>query len=267
MDLGLRGKTAIVTGGSKGIGRGIAILLAAEGAEVVVVARGREALDDVVAEIGRAGGAAFGVAADTSHADSAETVVREAMARFSKVDILVNNAGGQRRRAPFAELTDQDFLEAYADNVLSTVRMVRAVIPGMRERGWGRIINVVSEAAVQPDRVSQHYNAAKAAQLNLSKSLSRALTRDGILVNAVSPGLISTPGNEADFERGARQQGRTVEEVKADFFRKYKPGLVIPRAGEAFEVAAVVALLASELCSYVTGSNFRVDGGSVVGIY
>lgn len=266
MNLGLHGKTAIVTGGSKGIGKAIAQLLADEGAEVVVAARGQAAVDEVVAEIIEKGGTALGIAADTSRADTAEKLVHAVIERFGKIDILINNAGGQRKRAGFDELTDQDFLDAYEDNVLSVVRMIRAVLPTMRERRAGRIINIVSEASTQPDRVFQHYNAAKAAELNLTKSLSKALGRDGILVNAVAPGLISTVGIEESFERGATEENRPVEEVRADFLRKFKPGLVLPRAGNPEEVAAVVAFLASELASYITGANYRVDGGSVIGI-
>jgi NAD(P)-dependent dehydrogenase (short-subunit alcohol dehydrogenase family) len=266
MDLGLRDRVAIVTGGSKGIGLAIAATLAAEGASLVVAARGRAAVDEAVAGIAAAGGRAIGCALDVTAAGTAEQLVEAAIDRFGRVDILVNNAGGQRKRAGFDELTDQDFLDAYADNVLSVVRMVRAVLPAMRARKWGRIINIVSEASTQPERVFQHYNAAKAAELNLSKSLSKALARDGILVNAVAPGLISTPAVEDSFAEGAEAQQRPIEAVKADFFRKFKPGLVLGRAGTSEEVAAVVAFLASEQASYVTGSNYRVDGGSVVGI-
>lgn len=266
MDLGLTGKSAIVTGASMGIGRAIALELAREGAGVLVAARGREGVDAAVAEIVAQGGAAIGVAADMAEAGAAEMLVEQARARFGKVDILVCSAGGMCRHAGFDELSDQDFLDAYVDNVLSVVRLVRAALPGMRERRWGRIITIASEVATQPDRTFNHYAAAKAAELNLTKSLSKALARDGILVNAVAPGLIATPGNEASFAEGARKQGRPIAEVKADFIGKFKPGLALGRAGEAEEVAAVVAFLASERASYVTGANFRVDGGSVIGI-
>lgn len=266
MDFGLAGKAAIVTGASQGIGRAIALTLAAEGARVMAAARRSEALDALVAEIAAAGGEAAAQVADITDPVQITALVEATAARFGGVHVLVNNAGGQRRRVGFDELTDEDFLDAYTDNVLSVVRAVRACLPHMRRQGWGRIINISSEAAVQPERTFQHYNAAKAAQLNLTKSLSKALARDGVLVNAVSPGLIGTPGVEAGFELGARQQGRSAAEVRADFFRKFKPGLVLQREGQEAEVAAVVAFLASEQASYITGVNYRVDGGSVVGL-
>lgn len=266
MDMGLKGKTAIVTGGSKGIGRAASLMLAREGAQVVVSARGEAAITETIAQIHAEGGTAIGLPADMAEPGAAQKLVGDAIAHFGQVDILVNNSGGQRNRAGFDDLTDQDFLDAYTDNVLSVVRMVRAALPSMRARRWGRIINIVSEASTQPERVFQHYNAAKAAELNLTKSLSKALARDGILVNAVAPGLISTHAVEESFTRGAQEQNRPIEEVKADFFKKFKAGLVLARAGEPEEVAAVIVFLASERAAYVTGSNYRVDGGSVVGI-
>jgi 3-oxoacyl-[acyl-carrier protein] reductase len=266
MDLGLKGKVAIVTGASRGIGKAIAAALAAEGARVMLSARGRNVLDDAVAEIRAAGGEAEGYAASVADPAGVAALVTATAERLGPPEVLVNNAGGQRRRAGFDDLTDQDFLDAYEDNVLSVVRMVRACLPHMRAGKWGRIVNIVSEAALQPERTFQHYNAAKAAQLNLTKSLSKALARDGILVNAVAPGLIMTPGVEAGFAKGAAEQDRPVAEVQADFMRKFKPGLVLGRGGTPGEVAAVVAFLCSEQAAYVTGANYAVDGGSVVGL-
>jgi 3-oxoacyl-[acyl-carrier protein] reductase len=266
MDLGITGKTAIVTGASRGIGRAIAGLLAEEGAHVILSARGREDLETAASEIRAAGGAADSFVTDVSDAETVKALVAHAVELTGTVHILVNNAGGQRTRAGFDQLSDQDFIEAFEDNVLSVVRLTRAVLPYMRANSWGRIVNITSEVSTQPDRVFQHYAAAKAAQLNLSKSLSKTLARDGILVNAVSPGLIMTAGVTDSFARGAKEQGRTIGEVEADFFRKFKPGLVIKRGGTADEVAGVVALLASERASYVTGAEYRVDGGAVVGL-
>lgn len=266
MNLGLEGKVAIVTGASRGIGCAIAVQLAQEGARVVLSARSPGPLALVAGAIRDRGGEALAVSADAADAASVDALVDRAAGHFGGIDILVANAGGQRRRAGFEELTDQDFLDAYTDNCLSIVRLVRAALPHMRARGGGRIIVIASEAATQPERTFQHYNAAKAAALNLAKSLSKALARDNILVNTVSPGLILTPGVEEGFARGAADQGRSVEAVQADFFRKFKPGLVLGRGGEPEEVAAVVAFLASAAASYITGAEIRVDGGSVIGL-
>ncbi len=175
----------------------------------------------------------------------------------------MNNAGSQRRRLNFDDLTDQDFLECYEDNVLSVVRTVRAVLPHMRAQQWGRIINISSETAKQPERTFPHYNAAKAAQWNLTKTLSKMLGRDNILVNSVAPGIIETPGVIASFESGAQKQGRPIQDVKDDFFRKFKPNQVIRRGGTPEEIAGMVAFLASDWASFITGANHGIDGGQV----
>lgn len=266
MDLEIAGKTAIVTGGSRGIGRAIADRLAREGARVVISARGAADIERAVAEMRAAGLDVDGMATDVSNPAAAPELVARAIERFGSVDILVNNAGGQRSRGNFDTLTDQDYFDAFTDNVLSIVRMCRAALPHMQARQWGRVVNITSEVATQPDRIYQNYAAAKGAALNLSKSLSKAYARDGILVNAVSPGLIETSAVGASFAQGAVDQGRPEEAVRADFFRKFKPGLVLGRAGTPGEVASVVALLCSPLASYVTGAEVRVDGGSVVGL-
>lgn len=266
MDLGLHGKAALVTGASKGIGKGIALRLAQEGCSVAITARGGDDLRAVAAEIQTAGGDALAVEADVTRADDCARVVAETAARFGSVDVLVNNAGGVGRFAAFSELSDDDWEQIFNLNILSVVRITREAVPLMQKRQWGRIINIASESAVQPDANMPHYNAAKAALINLTKSLSKAYGGDGILVNAVSPAFIKTPLVDAMLAAMAAEQSITPEQALARFLREFRPNIVLHRAGTIEETAAVVAFLASEAASFVTGSNYRVDGGSVASV-
>lgn len=266
MELGLEGKVALVTGASKGIGKAVAGALAAEGCRVILCARGVEDLEAAAEEIRRDGGDAHAIAADMSDAGEINGLVEEVEAGFGGVDILVNNAGGVGRPLAFEELSDEDWTGVLEFNLLSAVRVTRAMLPNMRERGWGRIINVASESGIQPDPFMPHYNASKAALINLTKSLSKAYAADGILVNAVSPAAIRTPLIEGMFEDLAEERGISKEEAEAAFLQENRPNIVLERPGEAEETAAVVVFLASEAASFVTGSNYRVDGGSVASI-
>ena len=141
-------------------------------------------------EIRAAGGVAHAIAADMSDAEEIEKLAGETISRVGTVDVLVNNAGGIGSPSPFEELSDEDWLGALELNLLSAVRLIRAVLPRVREQGWGRIINVASESGIQPDPFMPHYNASKAALINLTKSLSKAYASEGVLVNAVSPATI-----------------------------------------------------------------------------
>jgi 3-oxoacyl-[acyl-carrier protein] reductase len=266
MELGLEGKVALVTGASKGIGKAIAGALAAEGCRVVLCARGEEELEAAAEEISAAGGVAHAVTANMSDADEINRLAEETVSRFGAVDVLVNNAGGIGNPLSFEELSDEDWIGVLELNLLSAVRLTRAVLPHMREQGWGRIINVASESGIQPDPFMPHYNASKAALINLTKSLSKAYAEDGILVNAVSPAAVRTPLVERMFSDMAREKGISQEEAEAAFLRESRPNIVLERPGEPEETAAVVVFLASEAASFVTGSNYRVDGGSVASI-
>lgn len=263
MQLGLDGRVALVSGASKGIGRAIAIALAAEGAHVAVNGRDGGDLEAVVGEIRSAGGTAEAVAADVSDAADCERLVRETRSRLGEIDILVNNAGSTGRVVGFEELTDDEWRDLFELNVMSAVRLSRAVIDGMSQRGWGRVINISSESGLQPDPFMPHYNMTKAALINLTKSLSKAHGSDGVLVNTVSPATIRTPLVEGMFEDAAREQGVSVEEAERRFLSETRPHIVMERAGEPEEAAKAVVFLASEAASFVTGSNYRVDGGSV----
>lgn len=265
MELGLRDKVAIVTGASKGLGKAIALELAGEGCKVVLCARGEEELEATTGEV-RELGEALAVVADVTRPEDVERIVEETTNNFGSADILVNNAGGVGNPAAFDELSDEEWMEVLDLNLLSSVRLTRVVLPYMREQGWGRIINIASESGVQPDPFMPHYNASKAAMINLTKSLSKAYGQEGVLVNAVSPAFVMTPLVEGMLSQEAQASGTSIGDAEAAFLKENRPHIVLGRSGNAEETAAVVAFLASERASFVTGSNYRVDGGSIASI-
>jgi 3-oxoacyl-[acyl-carrier protein] reductase len=267
MELGLKNKVVLVTGGSKGIGRAVAEAFAAEGAKVALAARNAEEVRRVAAEIGKKSGAdTLGIAADVMQAQDISRMVEETVRRFGSVHVLVNNAGGVGAFAPFDQLTDDDWFEILNFNVISAVRAVRAVLPHMRKQKWGRIINISSESGTQPDAFMPHYNASKAALNNLTKSLSKAYAQEGILVNTVSPAFIMTPLVSDMLGKMAREQQISPEELTKQFLAINRPHIELKRPGESEEVAAAVVFLASEKASFITGTNLRVDGGSVASV-
>lgn len=187
MNLGLQEKVVLVTGASKGLGKAIAEAFAAEGSRVALTARNQRELEQIVEEIQQRGGQALALAADLTNADDVNHLVAETIAHVGTVHVLVNNAGSLGRFAAFEELSDNDWANLFNVNLLS------AVLPAMRKQHWGRIINMASESGIQPDPEMPHYNASKAAMINLTKSLSKAYAKDGILVNTLSPAFIKTP--------------------------------------------------------------------------
>jgi len=266
MELGLAGKVVLVTGSSKGIGRSIAAAFAREGCNVVVNGRHAAELEVAAAEMRGASGAVHAVVADVTEAEGAKRAVEETVRRFGTIHVLVNNAGGVGRFAAFAELTDDEWLDVFKLNVLSAVRATRAALPHMQKQKWGRIINISSESGTQPDPIMPHYNSSKAALNSLTKSLSKAYGKDGILINTVSPAFIRTPLVEEMFEQQAKARGVSPDEVEKILLREFRPSIVLGRAGKSDETAGIVVFLASEQASFITGSNYRVDGGSVASL-
>jgi 3-oxoacyl-[acyl-carrier protein] reductase len=267
MQLGLKDKVVLVTGASKGIGKAVAEAFAAEGAKVAIAARGAQELENAAREISKSTGSeVIGIPADSTKADDIIRMTNAVIQRFGTVHVLVNNAGGVGEFAPFETLTDDDWLNVLNLNVLSAVRAIRAVLPHMQKQKWGRIINISSESGTQPDAFMPHYNASKAALNNLTKSLSKAYAKDGILVNTVSPAFIMTPLVSDLLKKMAAEQGISEEQVTANFLATNRPHIELKRPGASEEVASAVVFLASEQASFITGTNLRVDGGSVASV-
>ena len=270
MDLQLEGKRALVTGSNGGIGESIARLLAAEGVAVAIHGRDQERARSTAARIEASGGRAVVAVGDLATDAGAEATARAALDQLGGVDILVNNAGGNEQTsvAGWFGFTTEDWEAVFQANALSAVRLCRALVPAMRERGWGRVINIGSAGGVQAEPYVAHYCAAKAAVNNLTLGLSKALARSGVTVNTVSPGVIRTPALEAWLIREARSRGWSGERFE-DFEPRYldemRP-LSASRIGRVEDVGALVTFLASPRAEFLTGANFRVDGGQVLAV-
>lgn len=260
MDLGLAGKRCVVTGASRGIGRRTAELLAGEGASVLLVARSEDALAEVAA--GCDGGRAFHLACDVTGPGAAERIATAASESLGGADVLVNNAGAAQWRA-LEEVPEGDWQDAWELNVMAPLRISRALIPGMAERGWGRIVNVSSTAGKRPSTYLPEYSVAKAAQLSLSRLLADTYAGTGILVNAVCPG--PTASEMWLDEGGLLDQARALGGHPDRETARQAVGASRPlgRLAEVAEIAAAIVFLCSEQASYVTGAAWSVDGGTV----
>ena len=270
MDLGLTNKIALVTGASKGIGAAIATELAREGADLAICARDARTLDATARALAEIGRQVVAVPADLATADGVQTVVDRVLAAFGRVDILVNNVGGAGGPGGFENLRDEHWQRAWDLNVMAAVRFSRALLPGMVERRWGRIINIGSTSGREPDVVVVHYNCAKAGLLALSKTLANAYSKHGVLVNCVLPGLTRTPALEVSAAKRLQERGESIEGLTADELvnRYYIPRRPLPvgRVGRPEDLAGIVAFLASERASFITGAAIDVDGGWVKAI-
>lgn len=262
MDFGIKGKVAVITGGDSGIGKATAKLLAAEGVKIALLDRTIEPLKETVEEISKIG-EVFPVSANLTNLEEVEAAKQQILNHFGTVHILVNCAGITGSTKEFLELTDKDWYETIDIDFMAAVRVCRAFIPAMQKEGWGRIVLIGSEDAVQPYPDEMPYCAAKAAILNLAKNLSKVYAKDGILVNSVSPAFIATPMTDKMMEKRAEKQGVSFDQAIESFIEEKRPHLELKRRGKAPEVAAVIAFLCSQHSSFVVGANYRVDGGSV----
>ncbi|MEH2168681.1 MAG: SDR family oxidoreductase [Nostoc sp.] len=265
MDLGLKDKVAVITGGDSGIGKATAKLLAHEGAKITIIDKTSESLELAAEEL-REFGEIFTVQADLTQPKEVEAAKKQIIERFGTVHILVHAAGITGATGDFLELSDEEWYKTIEVDLMAAVRTCRAFIGVMRQTGWGRVILISSEDALQPYPEEIPYCACKAAVLNLAKNLSKAYAKDGVLVNAVSPAYIATPMTDAMMEKRSKELGVSFDEAIDSFLDEQRPHIELKRRGKAEEVAAVIAFLCSEQSSFVVGSNYRVDGGSVASL-
>jgi 3-oxoacyl-[acyl-carrier protein] reductase len=257
VDLGLTDRVCVVTGSTAGIGLETARMLAVEGARVVVSGRDPERVDAARTDVG----AALGVAGDLSRPEAPRELIARAEAELGRVDCLVNNVG-LAVQVGFDELTDADWEAMWQLNVMSYVRAIQAVLPGMRERGFGRIVNVSSTAGKRPSTSMPDYSVTKAAVLSLSRLVADLYAGDGILSNAVTPGPTASPAWLAEgglADQAAARSGKSREEVLAGVAK----GRPLGRLAEPEEIAGVIVFLCSDRAGYVTGSAWSADGGTV----
>jgi len=262
MDLGIAGKVALVTGASRGVGRAIAAALLREGACVMMTARDAKRLEEARSALEKeTQGEVGAAAADLERDHEVKAMVDATVSRFGGIDILVNNAAAVMP-ADFLTLSDAAWLHVFEEKTNGYVRCLRHVVPVMKGRGWGRIINLSGLAGRQPKSTTITVGINNAAVLNLTKSLSLLLAPDNILVNAVLPHIIDTDTQDETMARVARLTGKSEVEVRKERVAHISVG----RMGRPEEVADVVAFLASARSSYVTGAGWHVDGGAYGGI-
>jgi len=263
MDLGLKGRVAIVTGSSQGIGKAIALGLSQEGAKVAICARNEKQLQATAREIeSSTNSEALPVKADLTRGEEIEKLFRETAEHFKRIDILVNNTGGPPSTT-FQETRDEDWQNAVNLLLMSVVRACREVIPFMRKQKWGRIINMTSFAAKQPAERLILSNALRTGIFGLSKTLANELAQYNILVNSVCPGWTMTKRAEELAKAQARASGKTYEEI----IKGWESQIPLKRLAQPSEIADLVVFLASERASYITGAVFQVDGGYIKGLF
>lgn len=259
MDLQLQGKKALVTGSTAGIGLAIAKSLAGEGADVIVNGRSQErvdqAIDEIKSELPEA--SVSGIAADLSTAEGAAAAIDF----IPTVDILVNSLGIFEIK-DFGDITDEDWLRIFEANVMSGIRLSRHYLPAMLKNDWGRIIFISSESGLNIPVEMIHYGMTKTAQLSVARGIAELTAGTNVTVNSVLPGPTASEGVSTFMEQVAGQQGTTIEEAEADFFKTVRPTSIIQRFAQPKEIGDFVAFVASPLAAAINGASLKVDGGT-----
>lgn len=261
MKLNLEGRKVLITGGADGIGRAMALAFAEEGARVAVCARGQDGLDKLQSEI--AGRGHIFKKADMTIKDDVKALHQEIMDQWGGLDALVNNVGAIQKMGTFFDLSDEDWQEVFEINLMSAVRVLRLFIPDLKKSSAPSIINISSIAASSPEEVFPHYSAMKAGLSNLTASLSQTLAPDGIRVNTVSPGPVWSRSWENEASAVAKESGKDIKDIREEFRAGSSERIPLKRMGEPEDVTGLVLMLASPSSSWITGSNFTVDGGIV----
>ncbi len=264
LELHLSGKTAIVTGGSAGIGLATAKALYSEGVNVAIASRNPERLERAVNDIQSlptSGAKVISISADLTKAEDIENVVSTTLGTFGKIDILINNAGSARAGS-FLELSDQAFLDAWNLKLLGYIRLVRAVVPHLKNQNDGRIINIIGGAGRTPRPNFLPGGTTNAALLNFTRGISKELAENNIRINAISPGLTDTERAKTLAEQNSQNLGISIEEYRAQSLKNIPLGKIV----KPEEIAALVLFLVSDLASSITGSEFLVDGGQTPGV-
>ena len=259
MDLGLKGKVALVAGASQGMGRASALGFAREGAKVAICARGEAALNETAAAIRKAtGGEVLAIVADMAKAEDIKKFVNQTAEHFGRLDTIVNNAGGPPP-GDFMKFTDDDWNNAFNLSFMSTMRMTREAVPHMRKVGGGKVVNITSYSVKEPIAGLVLSNSVRSAVIGLAKTLSRELAKDNILFNNVCPGRIDTDRAQKLNKARADRLGRPVEEINKEMADEVPLG----RYGTPDETADLIVFLGSDRASYITGTTIAVDGGLV----
>jgi 3-oxoacyl-[acyl-carrier protein] reductase len=261
MDLGLKGKSALVAASSTGLGRAVAVALGGEGARVTLAARSEENLAAAARAVEAAGGEANPVRCDLTDAASIDALLRAAERRFGGVDVLVTNSGGPPP-GTFGDLSEDQWRTAVESLLFSVIRLSRGVLPHMKERKWGRIVSLVSVSVKQPVENLLLSNTIRPAVVGFAKSLSQEVAPYGITVNCVGPGFTRTARLDELAAARAKKSGTTPEAI----FRAWEESIPVRRLGKPEELADLVAFLASERAAYLTGLTITFDGGSVRGL-
>ncbi|CAN5163387.1 SDR family oxidoreductase [soil metagenome] len=266
MDLGISGRTALITGADSGIGWETARILLSEGVTVVISDQDQKSLDAAAKNLGASKDKLFAFAADVTDVKSIAAMRDKVLDAVGDIDIFVQSSGITGAQGFFHEIDDDGWTKTLEVDLMGPVRLVSAFLPSLRKGGWGRIVLMASEDGVQPYDDEIPYCSAKAGVLALMKGLSRTYAPEGLLVNCVSPAFIHTPMTDAMMEKRAKEIGTDVDEAIESFLTEKRPYMALKRRGEPQEVAAVIAFLCSQQASFVNGANYRVDSGAVASI-